>query len=169
MQCNLISSRSIRMIWVCLSELLISGKKVFFSSFLRLHLWHLEVPGLGVKSELQRLAYAVAFSNAVFLIRIITETTSGPQPKPLGNSWKIFGLKQSVVGARKICLKQVVLNKTWQAQLQLRYEALVVFDFLKWAFPHFFAYTGKISFRRPFLEGVWAGGSGDQRMSKESL
>lgn len=74
------------MIWVCLSELLISGKKVFFSSFLRLHLWHLEVPGLGVKSELQRLAYAVAFSNAVFLIRIITETTSGPQPKPLGNS-----------------------------------------------------------------------------------
>ena len=25
--------------------------------FLQAHLWHMEVPGLGVKSELQRLAY----------------------------------------------------------------------------------------------------------------
>ena len=31
-----------------------------FVSFLRLHLWHMEVPGLGIKSELQLQAYTTA-------------------------------------------------------------------------------------------------------------
>ena len=33
----------------------------FFFVFLQPQLWHLEVPGLGVKSELQLLAYATDF------------------------------------------------------------------------------------------------------------
>ena len=33
---------------------------LFFFSFSGLQLWHMEVPGLGVESELQLLAYATA-------------------------------------------------------------------------------------------------------------
>ena len=36
------------------------GKVFFFSSFLRPQVWHMEVPGLAVESELQLLAYATA-------------------------------------------------------------------------------------------------------------
>jgi len=35
-----------------------------FFAFLGPYLWHIEVPRLGVKSELQLLAYATAHSNA---------------------------------------------------------------------------------------------------------
>ena len=31
-----------------------------FIVFLGLHLWHMEVPGLGVESQMQLLAYAIA-------------------------------------------------------------------------------------------------------------
>ena len=33
---------------------------LFIFCFLSLHLWHMEVPRLGVKSELQLLTYAIA-------------------------------------------------------------------------------------------------------------
>ena len=36
------------------------GKKNIFLVFLGLHPWHMEIPRLGVKSELQPLAYATA-------------------------------------------------------------------------------------------------------------
>ena len=37
---------------------IISTSHLFFFVFLGLHAWHMEVPMLGVKSELQLLAYA---------------------------------------------------------------------------------------------------------------
>ena len=43
----------------------------FFLSFLRLHLWHMEVPRLGVELELQLLAYTTA--------------TATPDPSHIGN------------------------------------------------------------------------------------
>ena len=38
----------------------------FFFSFLLLHLWHMEVLGLGVKSELQLLAYTTATATVTW-------------------------------------------------------------------------------------------------------
>ena len=38
-------------------------KKIFFWSFLGLHLWHIEVPKPGVKLELQLLAYVTAIAT----------------------------------------------------------------------------------------------------------
>ena len=40
--------------------MLSSPESVFFVCFLGPHLWHMEVPRLGVKSELQLLAYTTA-------------------------------------------------------------------------------------------------------------
>ena len=37
--------------------------KIFFFCFLGLHLWHMEVPRLGIKSELQLLAYTTAIAT----------------------------------------------------------------------------------------------------------
>ena len=47
-----------------LFSLLIVNVIFFFFPFLEPHLWHTEVPRLGVKSELQELAYTTAHSNA---------------------------------------------------------------------------------------------------------
>ena len=63
---------------------------IFIFCFLGLHLWHMEVPRLGIELELQLLAYTTAHGNARSLTH---RARPGIEP---ASSWVLVGLVSAV-------------------------------------------------------------------------
>ena len=61
------------------------GDLFIFFNLLGPHLWHMEIPRLAIKSQLQLLAYTTAHSNTRSLIHWGTEGGQGSNPKPCGS------------------------------------------------------------------------------------
>ena len=84
----------------------------FLSFFLELHLRHVEIPRLGVKSELQLLAYTTA--TATLAGSLTTERVQGLNPHPLGYQLGSLSLSHNRNSRFPLFNRALVHSPCWQ-------------------------------------------------------
>ena len=87
----------------------------FFFFFLLYHLWHMEVPGLGIESELQLLAYATATAT-----QDLSHVYTVSKPQLAGNAGSLtHGMRPGIEPAswRTLCWVPNLLRPTRNAKM----------------------------------------------------